>query len=157
MSNIVLQFAAQNDALSRAICAFDHGWPSHVDAVMPDGWLLGARADGGVRLRVKDYARFSRVLRVELPAADDVAAKFHAFLTAQLGKPYDFESIAAFAVGRNWQKPDSWFCSELAAAALQAAGWFAHPLATTTNRITTSDLLLVLSAFVTVGQATENP
>ena len=148
---IVLQFAAQSDTLSLAVRAFDHGWYSHVDAIMPDGTLLGARADGGVRRRLKDYARFSRALRVELPATDDVAAKFYAFLTAQLGKPYDFEAIAAFVVGRNWQKPDSWFCSELVAAALQAAGWFAHPLATATNRITPSDLLLVLSAFVAIG------
>ena len=157
MSNIALQFAAQNDALSRAICAFDHGWPSHVDAVMPGGRLLGARADGGVKLRTANYARFARVLRVAIPAADDVSARFYAFLNAQLGKPYDFEAIAAFALDRDWRKPDSWFCSELVAAALQAAGWFAHPLATASNRITPSDLLLVLSPFVTVGQPTENP
>jgi hypothetical protein len=104
LSNIVLQFAAQNDALSRAICAFDHGWPSHVDAVMPDGRLLGARADGGVKLRTANYARFARVLRVAIPAADDVSARFYCFLNAQLDKPYDFEAIAAFAFDRDWRK-----------------------------------------------------
>jgi hypothetical protein len=43
------------------------------------------------------------------------------------------------------------------AAAVQAAGWFAHPLATATKSITPSDLLLVPSALVAVGQPTENP
>jgi hypothetical protein len=61
------------------------------------------------------------------------------------------------APDRDWRKPDSWFCSELVTAALQAAGWFTRPLATATNRFTPSDLLLVLSALVAVGQPTENP
>ncbi len=97
------------------------------------------------------------MLRVAPPAADDVSARFHAFLTAQLGKPYDFEAIAAFALDREWRNPRSWFRPELAAAAPQAAGWFAHPLAKATKSITPSDLLPVPSAPAAVGQPTESP
>jgi hypothetical protein len=151
VSALTLQFSTEADPVSALIRAFSHGPFSHVDAVLSDGRLLGARADGGVQARAGGYAPFSRVLRVALPAHDDQAARFHDFLTAQLGRPYDLRAIAAFAVDRDWRRPDAWFCSELQCAALEAAGWFAHPIATPANRVTPADLLLLCSAFVEVA------
>jgi hypothetical protein len=61
---IALQFSTEADPVSALIRAFSHGPFSHVDAVLPDGRLLGARADGGVQARATGYAPFSRVLRI---------------------------------------------------------------------------------------------
>lgn len=113
---------------------------SHVDVVMPDGTLLGARMSGGVQARPANYAKFDTValFTIQLPADDE--AKFYAFLHAQLGKPYDKSGIANLAIqNRNWHDDDSWFCSELVAAAFEHAG---HPLVIVPNadRVTPRDV-----------------
>ena len=41
---------------------------------------------------------------------------------SQIGKPYDLSAIAGFALHRNWQEQDSWFCSELVAWCLEQGG-----------------------------------
>ncbi len=43
-----------------------------------------------------------------------------AFAHAQVGKPYDYTAIAGFLARRDWREDDSWFCSELQAAAFEA-------------------------------------
>ncbi len=150
---IRLRFVTCNDPVSYGIRAAEYGfWASHTEAEMSDGRLLGAHCDGGVQARAHDYdaAKFVRELYVELPAAADMTANFYGFLQAQIGKPYDFEAIAAFVAERDWQIPDAWFCSELMAAGLVYCGWFAAPLATEFNKITPRDLLLIVSGRVPV-------
>ena len=71
---------------------------------------------------------------------------FYAFLKTQIGKPYDHSAILGFALDRDWRQSDSWFCSELVAAALEKAGYFSFCLAAPANKITPADLLLALSA-----------
>lgn len=158
MSKIVLQFSYQRDLGADLIKYFGHGAGfSHVDAVMGDGSLLGARSDvcagvpAGVQIRPPNYAAFDRVLPVVLLTDDAVSKAFYDFIVAQRGKPYDMEAIVAFAAGRDWRAPDSWFCSELQGAALEACGWFASPLATPANKLDPDDLLLALSARVPVS------
>lgn len=151
---ITLRFVTSGGAISAGIRAAEYGfWASHTEAVMPDGTLLGAHIDGGVQARPADYdkGQFSRQLFVHLPTDDDMAGKFYAFLRSQLGKPYDVEAIIAFVARRDWQEPDSWFCSEIQAAALVACGWFASPLATEFNHITPRDLLLIVSGRVAIA------
>lgn len=152
---ITLRFVTGNDPVSAGIRAAEYGfWASHAEALMPDGTLLGAHYDGGVQARKHDYdkSQFSQELYVQIPAAPDMTDKFHAFLRAQLGKPYDMEAIVAFVMRRDWQEPDSWFCSELQAAALVACGWFSAPLATEFNHITPRDLLLIISGRVAIKE-----
>lgn len=108
---ISLQFAAEDGLSSDLIKYFEHGAFSHVDAVLPNGDLLGARLDGGVQVRKPGYAAFSRTLRVDLPADDLTAQRFYAFLQSQVGKPYDMGVIAAFAFDANWQASGEWICS----------------------------------------------
>lgn len=139
---IKLQFALENDASAKAIQVFQRGWPSHVDAVLPDGSLLGARLAGGVQIRQPGYAPFTRTQLVTLDAAAD---RFHGWLHQQIGKPYDSLAIAAFAVERDWRRPDSYFCSELIACGLEVGGFFPRPLSNTANEITPRDLLLIVS------------
>jgi hypothetical protein len=107
--------------------------------------LLGARSDGGVLIRPSNYAPFSRTQRVTLPATDEQTDAFHAFLQAQVGKKYDMTAIVAFAFDRDWREDDSWFCSELQAAALEAAK-IVHPLSTPANKIYPAALLFMSSA-----------
>ena len=150
---IFLQFSALNDIASEAIKLFERSWCSHVDAILPDGTLLGARADiygnvpAGVQIRAPGYAPFTRTLAVQLATTDAQEAAWMVFLDTQIGKPYDMLAIAAFAVARDWRQPNSWFCSELIAAALEKCGWFPKPLAEAANEITPRDLLLAVSAW----------
>jgi hypothetical protein len=145
---INLRFVTCNDPISAAIRAGEYGFGySHTEAVMPDGTLLGAHYDGGVQARPKGYdaGTMQRELIVSLPTDATTEQKFLDFLRAQLGKPYDVEAIAALVAERDWRKPDAWFCSELQAAALEAAGYML-PLAADVAKITPRDLLILLSA-----------
>lgn len=145
-----------NTAISKMIQFAQYGfWASHVEAVMPDGTLLGAHIDGGVQARPHDYDTtvFTHELFVDLPSTPDMDDKFHDFLRSQVGKPYDVTAIAAFVARRDWQEHDSWFCSELIAAALVQCDWFTSPLATEFNHITPRDLLLIVSGRVKVGDS----
>lgn len=148
---IKLQFVQGEDLGSKAIQIFERGWPSHVDAVLSDGRLLGARSDvvggapAGVHIRTPDYALWTKKLLVTLPSTAEQETAWLNFLYAQIGKPYDETAILAFPLQRDWREPDSWFCSELGAAALEECGYFPKPLANLPNEITPRDLLLVVS------------
>lgn len=147
---VQLQFVRQHDIASSAIAWFSQGEVSHVDAVMPDGMLLGARNDAvggqppGVRIRPPDYAKFVLWVPFTITTTPDQEVKFHSFLLAQVGKPYDQQAIWGFVTGRNWRENDSWICSELQAAALEAAG-IVPPLYLAANKITPTALALLAS------------
>lgn len=148
---ITLQFVRQADLASSAIAWFTQGEFSHVDAVMPDGSLLGSRNDSvggqprGVHIRPPDYADFAFKVRFNIWAYKPQEDKFYEFLNRQLGKPYDTTAIWGFVTGRNWREKDSWICSELQAAALEAAG-LVPPLYLATNKISPTALALTVSA-----------
>ena len=147
---IVLQFACGTDFTSKAIDWFSHGWWSHVDAVLPDGRLLGARFSGGVAIRPADYLGTTKIQQVNLPCSDDMSAKFYEFLNTQVGKAYDKTAIAAFIFNRDWQNPKDWYCSELQASGLVTCGYLPHKLAIPNNKITPSDLYFLLSGLVDI-------
>lgn len=153
---LCLQFVRGTDFEAQAIEWFGGGPRfSHVDLVMPDGQLLGARSDviggapPGVQLRDHRYVGHDQTLRVEIPCTDEQAAKAIAFAKEQIGKPYDKMAIFAFIIGRNWREDDAWFCSELCTMILETAG-IIHPLAATANKISPAALVLVLSALVPI-------
>jgi hypothetical protein len=139
---------------AEAIKIFERGWCSHVDAIMPDGSLLGARSDvvggqpPGVQVRPANYEVWDRLQIVSLQSSRFNESAFLDFLRAQIGKPYDHLAILAFSAHRDWHNADSWFCSELQAAALEVCGWFPRKLAEASNEITPRDLLLVISPWV---------
>lgn len=117
---------------------------SHVDIVMPDGRLLGARADG-VSLRLPGYAPFRNVVIAEIPASAEQESAFYAFVLAQLGKPYDNLALIAFVFNRDWQREDRWTCSELPARGLEVAGVLPE-LYVPSSRVTPELLAAVVSA-----------
>ena len=149
-----LRFVTSNDFISAAIRAGEYGfWASHAEAVMPDATYLGAHIDGGVKARPPGYdaKAMRRELFVTLPATGEQDAAFYVFLRGQVGKPYDMEAIAALVAERDWRAPDSWFCSELQAAALEACGQLPK-LAADVAKITPRDLLLILSGRVAIPE-----
>lgn len=144
-----LRFVTTSSAVSVGIRAFEYGfWASHVEAVLADGYL-GAHADGGVQVRPFDYdkGQFTKEAFYTLPSIPQQDQAFEAFLRMQVGKPYDLEAIAGFVLDHDWRENDSWFCSELQAAALETAGWFHRAIATEISRITPRDLLLIVSTY----------
>lgn len=149
--SITLQFVCEDALSSKAIAWFGAGHFSHVDCVLPDGTLLGARNDVtggkpvGVQIRPPGYDKFSTLVQIEVPCTEAQAKKYYAFLNAQLGKPYDSEAIYAFVVDRDWREPDSWICSELQSAAGEASG-ILTPLYLDTDKITPVACALVFSA-----------
>jgi hypothetical protein len=82
---------------------------------------------------------------MEIPATVLQEAAFYRFLRSQLGRPYDQAAIWAFAFNHDWHEMDSWICSELQAAALEAAG-ILPKLFEEVNKITPVALANVVSA-----------
>jgi hypothetical protein len=165
---IKLRFVTGNDFVSRSPTRMALYTSRRVEAIMPDGTWLGAHLDGGVQARPAEYDRATRTreLIVEIDAGNWAFApnatapvlsgprenRFHDFLRAQVGKPYDLTAIAGLALGRDWRTPDSWICSELQAAALEACGYLPK-LSAADNHISPRDLLLVLSGRVPIADA----
>lgn len=156
---VTLQFCAFKGPIPTAIEWFTQGTVGHVDIVMPDGGLLGAQQmaglggkPAGVQIRPQGYGGMLNPVRYSLPATPFQEDDFYGFARAQVGKPYDVEAIVAFVVGRNWRDPSAWFCSELAAAALEHAG-IIHTLAAPMNKVTPEGLMLVASALATAAGA----
>lgn len=148
---INLRFCTTNGPVSRAIRAAEYGfWASHVEAVMPEGDIVGAHADGGVMARQPGYDKgeTTREVFVSLECDNETERKFCEFMRSQVGKPYDMTAIAAFMLGRDWREQDSWFCSELITAALEHSGWLQQPLCIGVSHISPRDVLLILSARV---------
>jgi hypothetical protein len=151
---VKLRFVLGRDWTSSAIGWFSGGYFSHVDAIVPTQvgvGLLGSRMDvvggqqPGVRIRPYPYESVRRQLVLSLPASPQQEKDWLAFLTAQLGKPYDKPAIWGFAFGRDWRQPDSWFCSELQAAALEVC-WIVKGLVFPPNKVTPAELAQIFDA-----------
>lgn len=118
-----LIFVRSNRPGSLAISASTWSAWSHV-AVVDGDQVIEATASHGVirRSRASLLSAFPRHLVVDVPTLDDRAGL--AWARTQIGKPYDDSALIGFLMPwRRWDEADKWFCSELAAAALVAAGW----------------------------------
>ncbi len=148
---VTLQFVCGSDLSSRAISWFSQGHLSHVDAVMPNGELLGARSDvirgipAGVQIRPPNYETVVRRVRMSLECTVASEKAFYKFLLGEIGKPYDKTAIVAFVFNRDWRAPDSWFCSELQMRGLERSG-LCEPLYLDVNKITPVECAVVATA-----------
>ena len=148
--------------ISKTIRGAEFGfWASHVEALMPNGMLLGAHGDGVTAVpRDYDKGKFSQELYVEVPCTDDQAAAFYAFLRSKLKLPYDYEAIGEMAVGvlsgeaPDWQSSPSYICSALQTAALLTAGIIKGAPATV-RLATPRDVLVACAALTTIGDPRE--
>jgi hypothetical protein len=147
---ISLVFFKGTGPTAKAIQWFSAGPFSHVAALWSPAQYLDSRDDvvggvlPGVRIRPVEAEPDPHVI-FTLPASNGQYAAWQTFLRGQIGKPYDKPGIWGFATGRDWRQPDSWFCSELQAAALEAANLI-PALYAPANKITPSALAIILSA-----------
>lgn len=126
------------------------GWATHVEAVMPDGNYLGAHIDLGVRSRPPDYDQdWTKQIFVEIPCGD--VPRFIRFLGGHVGEPYDTKAILGFVLHEDMHMPMHAICSALQELALRSCGVFGVPLAKAAHMISPSDLLLIISSHVLVG------
>lgn len=159
MPAIRLQFVLGSDFASRAIAWFTQGSYSHVDAVVPEGfvgatpgWLFGARKDHvggalpGVWFREPGYNQWARRTVIDVPCTQEQHTAYWDFLCKQLGKPYDAMAIWAFVFDRDWRTTDSWICSELHAAAAEDSRILPEHLIAACSKIAPVPLALVMSA-----------
>ena len=102
----------------RAAC-----WSRWSHCAIVDGQLvIESTARHGVRARplAGFLAQYPQREEVAVACPDDAAGLRWA--RAQIGLPYDWTAILGLALRRDWATPDAWFCSELAEAAVSAAG-----------------------------------
>jgi len=130
---------------------------SHVDLVLPEG-LLGASDQGadspcisgnpcGVAIRPNNYQRFGTRRNAVIDTGPSTQPIID-IAKAQLGKPFDGDALYAFAsdkLDRDWEEDDAWFCSELIGFAFEKSGFWRRPLMWPKNRLSPTDLLLILS------------
>lgn len=159
-TSVTLRFVTCDDSVSRIIRRGEFGfWASHVEALMPDGTLLGAHYDGGVQARPRNYdkGKWSKELYVHVPCVLAQTQTFEAFLKTQIGKPYDMDAIGEMALGvltgeaPDWPSKPSWICSALQTAALLKTGIIKAAPATV-RLATPRDVLMALSGLVEIGQ-----
>lgn len=110
---------------SRLIEWGTHSQLSHMDILLPDGWLVGARSDNpkdqsgrrfgkGVQVRSPHYyGRVESTLTIQIPVTAKQKRVFYTLLAEQVGKPYDHTAIWGFVLNRDWREIDSWICSEM--------------------------------------------
>lgn len=130
---------------------------SHVDIQLEDGNLLGASDfptapvikgnPRGVAIRPPNYQRFGyrRCMILATHRADDIRA----IACTQIGKKFDNGALRGFISDkfpgeRDWRLDDCWFCGELVAFALEVGGFWTRPLIWPRNRVSPTDLILVL-------------
>ena len=151
---IRLRFSTNDNIFDKLINWYGRGWAAHVDAQLPDYSLIGAVPFKGVHHLLFDSVS-TKKLTVELPTTKEIQDKFYAFITDQLGKSYDWRSLfSMITYGRDWREDDSWFCSELIAAALEHSGYFEHPLSISSARFMPQDLLMICSTKVRLPEVT---
>lgn len=151
--NIRLQFVCGSDIASRLIAWYGNGYGgySHVDAVLPDGSLLGARSDRvggqppGVRIRPANYDKWVRRVVLGLSVSSTDAFTWEAWLRSQVGKPYDMPAIWGFLLGRKTEEKGQWICSALQAGALEAVGAM-HRLLVPPSQVTPDALCNIVCA-----------
>lgn len=149
---IVLRFVRSIGITSDGIVALEKTampfTPSHVEAVTPDDFYLGAHFFGGTQKRPKNYdaGKFSHELFLSLEATEEQAVAFYAFLDKHIGEPYDWKAILGFLIPAHEHTLDHAICSALISLALRACAYFRWPLATPAHLIDPRDLLLILSA-----------
>jgi hypothetical protein len=103
--------------------------PSHVTTLVAPGEVIDARFRGGVARRPVSYFGSTPVVWYRLAGTTEAVKASLALLEAQIGEPYDWQDILAFAVPTAFRALTGarhpWMCSYLASAA-QVAGGFLH-------------------------------
>jgi hypothetical protein len=119
VSQISLQFVLGADLSSRLIAWWGQGYKgfSHVDGILSDGALAGARSDvvggkpAGCQIRPANYEVWKRRMVMTLQTTDAIAANWEQFFRRGAGAPYDKRDIIGFIIGKPLDSAGSWICS----------------------------------------------
>lgn len=90
---------------------------SHVDSVLSNGDLIGARSDKvggkppGVQVRPPNYEKWKRRVVVEIQVAAWQEKAWEKWLKGQVNKPYDKAAILGFILGIPLHDRGHWDCS----------------------------------------------
>ena len=110
---IKLKLSSNKNLFSYGIRKITSSIYSHVDLVLESGYYIGSQPGIGVVIHKE---------KCDLEHFYEIDVDYHSvanYMLDQIGKPYDFSGIYGFLIhDRKWQNPDSWFCSELVAAAI---------------------------------------
>jgi len=147
------QFVLGDDLFSEAIAWYGEGYGgySHVDALLPNGSLLGARNDvvggkpAGVQIRPPEYERWKRRAIVELACTSIEFSLWQGWLISQIGQKYDKAAILGFLTGKADHTDGYWICSALQTGALEEVKRIPK-LIVPPQQVTPNTLLVVLSA-----------
>ena len=125
--------------------------PTHVDAVTPDGYYLGAHYTTGVEERKPGYDPWVpkdklHELILPLSATAQQDKIFYDYLQSHIGEPYDWAAIHGFVVPGHYHTLYTTICSALITGALRACEWFPYPLTVPWHLIDPTRLLLMISA-----------
>jgi len=146
------------------ICRLTHSPFSHVDLRLADGTLLGSSDSPdapcitgnprGVAIRPPDYQAFAGRRNARIRTTAPKAKKFEEFCRAQLGKPFDRESLRPSVflsfdfTRRDWRTTDVWYCAELMTRAVEVAELLNYRILIVKNRVTAADLLLIINPLI---------
>jgi len=122
MPTVQLQFVLGRQLSSRLIAWWGQGYSgwSHVDAVLPDGRLMGARSDRVGGQPAGFYPRppwyegregWLRVRRLALPVSANVEGVWVDSLMRKNGAAYDQTDILGLIIGRPLMEQGHWICS----------------------------------------------
>lgn len=126
MSEIRVQFVLGSGLSSRAIAWWGQGYNgwSHVDAVLSDGSLAGARSDiikplgggpaipAGCQIRPANYEKWARVMVMARQVDLGTRSMWDEFFRTRAGKiQYDKGDILGFILGEDKATAGRWICS----------------------------------------------
>lgn len=130
---IYLRGVLHDDILSDLIIKNQGGILGHFEGVMKGGTVIGAFAEGGVQERLLDYdgGKFKYEILFELPADDDMSARFEHYLRSPevLGERYDYLGIVNQThPGFDLHGKHTVFCSALIHDDLRWIKWWPREL-----------------------------
>lgn len=98
---------------------------SHVAIQLDDGRVFEAIGSGVRCTTLEDcISRMSNHTFVYLDKVDDIKRIYaECWIIEQIGKKYDWGALFGFLFKRNFQSPNKWFCSELAAEFCKKLGY----------------------------------
>lgn len=133
--------------------------PSHVEAVVPEGYL-GAHDDGGIQIRPVGYDK-PMMLKgkpceyfVDLSGGPSRDAAFDSYIRSKIGIPYDWQSILDFlALPVDFNKHESkhLICSAFMTLACRASGFFPAPVTMPAHHVSPAMLFFALSTQVSIN------
>ena len=138
---IKIHFCKSNSVTGWLVRLFTFSQWNHV-AIEVNGKVYEARGMTGVtRSSAGGYlSQWAKHATVQITAP--LNSQLIGFLESQVGKRYDFGGIIALPFRKPWHGKSKWFCSELVAAALLAAGL--PRMRIEAHRVTPRDLWLAL-------------